>query len=177
MRSFGNATTWNKPFEVFFRKFVQEANLAVFDNGQRNQVLNVDALHVDENCDLVYFDPPYVSDRGTGTDYFGFYQFLEGLAAYDDWPGRIDYKTKHLAIPGPPTPWTRPKEIAAAFDAVLRRYAEKILVISYRDDGIPSIETLSATLRELGKIVTIYRLPQKYVLSTRATHEVLIVAR
>jgi len=176
-RSFGNATTWNKPFDVFFRKFVREANNAIFNNGRENMALNVDALEVNEDCDLVYIDPPYVSDKGTATDYFGFYQFLEGLAQYEDWPDRIDTTTKHLAIPSPATPWVRPKEVASAFDAVLRRHAEKTMVISYRDDGIPSVDTLSATLRELGKTVAVHRLPQKYVLSTRATHEVLIVAR
>jgi len=176
-RSFGNATTWNKPFEAFFKKFVREANEAIFDNGRKNLAVNLDALHVDEDCDLVYIDPPYVSDKGTATDYFAFYQFLEGLAAYEDWSPRIDRTTKHLAIPSPATPWVRPKEVSAAFDAVLKRYAEKILVISYRDDGIPSIEALCATLGELGKTVAVHRIPQKYVLSTRATHEVLIVAK
>ncbi|MHB8197787.1 MAG: DNA adenine methylase [Vulcanimicrobiaceae bacterium] len=175
-RSFGNATTWNRPFESFFRKFVREANGAIFDNGHANHALNVDALQVNEQCDLIYIDPPYVSDKRTATDYFGFYQFLEGLAAYEDWPERIDTATKHLAIPSPATPWIRPTEIAAAFDTVLRNYAHKILVISYRDDGIPSVDALSATLRHLGKSLAIHRVPQKYVLSTRATHEVLIVA-
>jgi len=32
-RSFGNKTTWDKPFEEWFRVFVEEADRAVFDNG------------------------------------------------------------------------------------------------------------------------------------------------
>jgi adenine-specific DNA methylase len=175
-RSFGNKTTWNRPFEVLFKRFVREANRAIFCNDRRNIALNAEALLVDADCDLVYIDPPYVSNKGTATDYFAFYQFLEGLASYSDWPNRIDYGTKHLAIPSPATPWIRPKEVTPAFRSVLRRYADKILVISYRDDGIPSIDTLVDMLRELGKVVAIHRVPQKYVLSKRATHEVLLVA-
>jgi adenine-specific DNA-methyltransferase len=176
-RSFGNKTTWNKPFETFFRKFVREANRAVFDNAQHNIALNSEALDVDTaDCDLVYIDPPYVPDGGSATDYFAFYQFLEGLADYENWPARIDRTTKHLAIPSPTTPWVRRKEVVAAFDAVLEKCCQKKIVISYRDDGIPSIEVLTHKLMALGKKPTIHRLPQKYVLSTRSTHEVLIVA-
>ncbi len=36
-RSFGNKTSWDKPFEQWFRQFVAEANLAVFDNGRHDK--------------------------------------------------------------------------------------------------------------------------------------------
>jgi DNA adenine methylase/adenine-specific DNA-methyltransferase len=174
-RSFGNAATWNKPFEHFFRKFVREANHAIFDNGRQNRALNLDALDVGEVCDLIYMDPPYVSDKGTSTDYFGFYQFLEGLAEYEAWAGRIDRSSKNLAIPSPQTPWVRKNEISAAFLALIEKYANRTIVISYRDDGIPSTDDLSSMLRSTGKNVEVHRVPQQYVLSTRTTHEVLIV--
>ena len=45
-RSFGNKATWDKPFDEWFRLFVQEANHAVFDNGQINHALNLDACEV-----------------------------------------------------------------------------------------------------------------------------------
>jgi adenine-specific DNA-methyltransferase len=175
-RSFGNKTTWNKPFETFFRKFVREANSAVFDNSRNNIALNLEALEVDAECDLVYIDPPYVPDGGSATDYFAFYQFLEGLADYANWPARIDRMTKHLAIPSPATPWVRRKEVAGAFDAILEKHRDQKIVISYRDDGVPCIQALTSKLVALGKKPVIHRLPQKYVLSTRSTHEVLIVA-
>ena len=176
-RSFGNATTWDKPFEIFFRRYAHEANRAIFDNHQVNEVYCGDALDlVGRDCDLVYLDTPYVSDKGTSTDYFGFYQFLEGVADYENWASRIDLNSKHKAIPSPLTPWNRPKEITSAFITLLEKYAEKVVLISYRDDGIPSIDDLVEMLQKLKKQVAVHRLPQKYVLSTRATHEVLIVA-
>ena len=176
-RSFGNATTWEKSFEVFFRRFAGEANRAIFDNHKQNDVYCGDALDLhNRDCDLVYLDTPYVSDKGASTDYFGFYQFLEGLADYENWESRIELNSKHKAIPSPLTPWNRPKDITQAFNTLLEKYAEKIILVSYRDDGIPSIEDLVEMLRNLKKQVTVHRLPQKYVLSTRATQEVLIVA-
>ena len=58
-RSFGNKTTWDKPFEEWFQIFVEEANRAVFDNGQSNRALNCDAAEVQGEYDLVYIDKPY----------------------------------------------------------------------------------------------------------------------
>lgn len=60
-RSFGNKTTWDTPFETHFRAFVEEANNAVFDNGQRNMALNLNAAETPTGFDLVYLDPPYLN--------------------------------------------------------------------------------------------------------------------
>jgi adenine-specific DNA-methyltransferase len=72
-RSFGNKTSWDRPFTAWFCDFVTEANQAVFDNGRINQALNVDALEVSGTYDLVYIDTPYISERGEGVDYRDFY--------------------------------------------------------------------------------------------------------
>ena len=71
-RSFGNKTTWDKPFEEWFRVFIKEANLAVFDNGQSNKALNMDATEVPDDYDLVYIDTPYISRQGMVVDYRDF---------------------------------------------------------------------------------------------------------
>ena len=39
-RSFGNKKTWDTSFETHFRKFVDEANNAIFDNGQKCSSIN-----------------------------------------------------------------------------------------------------------------------------------------
>ena len=39
-RSFGNKKTWDTSFEDHFRKFVEEGNNAVFDNGKKNKVFS-----------------------------------------------------------------------------------------------------------------------------------------
>jgi adenine-specific DNA methylase len=94
-RSFGNKKTWDKPFEELFIKFVNEANNAVFSNSYINRSMNCDALTIKNGFDLVYIDTPYISNKGTHVDYYGFYHFLEGLTFYDSWERYIDYRSKH----------------------------------------------------------------------------------
>jgi adenine-specific DNA methylase len=90
-RSFGNKTTWERPFSELFRKFVNEYNNAVFLNGKDNRVIGgYDALLAPNSVDLVYLDPPYFSGDDSETNYLVFYHFLEGLANYKKWPQMIN---------------------------------------------------------------------------------------
>ncbi|MBN1680118.1 MAG: DNA adenine methylase [Anaerolineae bacterium] len=175
-RSFGNKTTWDTPFETHFRAFVAEANAAVCDNGRDNAALCGDALDAPTNVDLVYIDPPYVSGKGTGVDYYAFYHFLEGLADYANWRQRIDYSTKHRQMQRQPSPWTCADQVTDAFEAVIARYRDSILVISYRGDGIPARDTLVDLLRQYKGDVFEAGMAQHYVLSKRASRELLLIA-
>lgn len=101
-RNFGNKKTWDTPFEEHFKKFVEEANNAVFNNKECISI-NYDALELPEdkyNIDLVYIDSPYISGKGVGTDYVDFYHFLEGMINYDIWDEMILTKFKHKPIVG-----------------------------------------------------------------------------
>jgi len=89
-RSFGNKTTWDTPFTTHYKNFIEEANNAVFSNGKINISLNSNIFDLPNNYDLVYFDTPYISDKGVGVDYLDFYHFLEGIVNYDNWPNLID---------------------------------------------------------------------------------------
>ncbi len=53
-RSFGNKTTWDTPFDNWFRVFAAEANRSVFSNGWRHHACNCDATSVPGDYDLVY---------------------------------------------------------------------------------------------------------------------------
>ena len=57
-RSFGNKTTWDRPFDEWFCSFVEEANQAVFSNSQTNRAINLDAVAISGGYDLVYIDTP-----------------------------------------------------------------------------------------------------------------------
>ena len=146
---------------------MQEANQAIFDNGQRNHALNLDAADVPGEYDLVYIDPPYISKRGVAVDYLDFYHFLEGLTAYDEWHEHIDYKSKHRRLRPRPSEWTNKNQIHIAFDHLFRRYKESIIVVSYRSDGIPPESTLVSLLKHYKRNVRVEHFGQyKYVLST-----------
>lgn len=168
-RSFGNKTTWDKPFEAWFVEFVAQANGAVFDNGRSNRALNHEAVDAPGQYDLVYIDTPYISKSGTAVDYRDFYHFLEGLTMYDDWAQQVDYGSKHRRLQRRPSKWTDKKQIHAAFDRLFRRYQDSILVVSYRSDGIPAEEELVTILKRYKKHVEVEHFGQyRYVLSTNS---------
>lgn len=178
-RSFGNKTTWDRPFEEWFCDFIKEANEAVFNNSQQNQALNLDAIEVSGKYDLVYIDTPYISKSAVAVDYLGFYHFLEALTMYDEWDKYIDRCSKHLRLKRQPSEWTDKKRICSAFDNLFKRYQESIVVVSYRSDGIPSESELVSLLEKYKKDIRIEHFGQyKYVLSTNSkSEEILLIGK
>lgn len=176
-RSFGNKKTWDTPFEVHFRKFVEEANNSIFDNGEICRSINQNVFDVETNYDFVYIDTPYLNEKGIGVDYADFYHFLNGLVDYDNWDDRIDYKSKHFRLFRQPNVWNDSETIHQAFEKLFAQFRHSTMAISYRSNGIPTIDELVAILERLGKKVRIHQSNNmKYVLSTKESHEVLIVA-
>lgn len=113
-----------------------------------------------------------------GTDYLGFYHFLEGLVNYDNWQQMIDVKTKHKRLKGNTTTWTDKKLIYSAFDKLFNKFKDSILVVSYRADGIPTIEELINLLKKYKQDVReIERKKYKYALSTNHSEEALIIGK
>ena len=176
-RSFGNKTTWDKSFEYWFRIFVEEANRAVFDNGQPNQALNGEAADLPGHYELVYIDPPYISKGGVAVDYLHFYHFLEGLANYERWGQALDLQSKHRRLKHRPNPWMDKRHIYAAFESLCRRYQDSIMVISYRSDGIPTEAELVALLKQYKREVRVEHFGlYKYALSKNSkSKEILLI--
>jgi adenine-specific DNA-methyltransferase len=177
-RSFGNKTTWDTPFEVWFRHFVAEANDSIFSNGQHNVAMNYDAFEIPGQYDLVYIDTPYISAKGVGVDYLHFYHFLEGVVDYDHWAHRIDYRSKHRKLKQKKSVWTDKNRIHDAFDRLFEKFQDSILVVSYRDQGIPSPDELLTLLRKhKGEVVEVNGTDYKYVLSNGNSRELLFIAQ
>ncbi|MCD4737883.1 MAG: DNA adenine methylase [Anaerolineae bacterium] len=174
-RSFGNKTSWDRPFPSWFQEIIAEANQAVFDNGQANHALNMDALDIPNEYDLVYIDTPYISARGAGVDYRDFYHFLEGLTNYKQWETQIDHQSKHRRLKRQPCIWTNREQIYAAFERLFAHYQESILVVSYRSDGIPTAEELRGLLRKYKSQVRVVQSGRyKYALSDQQNSEELL---
>lgn len=175
-RSFGNKTTWDKPFKEHFLNFAKEANQAVFDNGKRNIALNQDAFDFNKKADLIYIDTPYISSGGIGVNYIDFYHFLEGLCDYNNWINHIDFNSKHRKFKNKKSIWTDRNLIYNAFDRVFEKFQNNILVVSYRSDGIPSIEEIVSLLKKYKKNISIKQRAYKYALNHHKTYEVLFIA-
>ena len=175
-RSFGNKASWDAPFETHFRKFADEANRAVTTSLLPNQSISFDALAIPGQYDLIYVDSPYIAKSGIGVDYQDFYHFLEGLTRYEEWPQLIDHKSKHLRMIKQPSPWSCRIEIVKAFTTLFERHRASKIVVSYRSDGIPSIEELVVLLKKFkAKVEVAATAGYQYALSTRRCQEVLLV--
>ncbi len=168
-RSFGNKKTWDTPFEQLFSRAVREGNQAIFDNQRINQAFNYPILNFpvpDEGYDLVYIDPPYVSSQGVGIDYHDFYHFLEGICNYDCWENMIDYRSKHRRLKIIPNGWASPKKVSHEFEKTIEKFQDYKIVISYRDPGIPNIDTISEILLSYGKKIMVQTKDYKYALTS-----------
>ncbi len=177
-RSFGNKTTWERPFAELLPRFATEASSAVFRGMQPCRALAGDALQVPGEFDLVYLDPPYVPVSTDGPDYLAYYHFLEGLCDPAGWPARVDRETRNRRLCDVPSPWRRRQRIRELLRALYRRHPRAILALSYRSDGVPSPEELEVDLRAERGEVTVYDAGSyRYVLSTnRRSRELLFVA-
>ena len=176
-RSFGNKTTWDKSFEHYFKKFVHQINHAVFDNNKICEAFQRDALDFKNDFDLVYIDTPYVSDKGVGVDYSQFYHFLEGVCDYYNWEHKIDYSKKHHPLFSQYNRWVDKNRIDSAFLDLISHYRNSHLVISYRSDGIPSVNDLIKIVKQFKKNYKLVTFKNyKYVLSTNnKSDEILII--
>lgn len=178
-RSFGNKTSWDRPFSEWFKIFAEEANNAVFDNSKNNISLNLNAKQLDSNYDLVYLDTPYISNSGSTTDYRDFYHFLEGLTIYDKWIPNIDLKSKHKRLIQVKSEWTNKNKIHESFDEIFNKFKDSIIVVSYRSDGIPSIDQITELLKKYKEKVEVrYFGNYKYALSKNTkSEEVIFIAQ
>jgi adenine-specific DNA methylase len=177
-RSFGNKVTWDTPFESHFRNFINEGNNAVFSNYENNISINKDISQINENFDLVYIDSPYVSENGIGVDYLEFYHFLEGIVNYENWQKLIDFNSKHRRLKLNGSDWNKKEKIKFSFENLIGKFKDSIIVISYRSDGIPSVEELKNILISNGKNVIISESKEmKYALSNKKSSEILIIAK
>ena len=126
---------------------------------------------------MVYIDTPYISQSGAGVNYLDFYHFLEGLTDYNSWDKKIDETSKHKKMKSQYSVWNDKDKIEEAFDKLFAKFQNSILIISYRNDGIPPIEKLSELLSKYKKNIDVKQLDYKYVLSAKASKEILIIAQ
>ena len=90
----------------------------------------------------------------------------------------IDYRTKHRRLKGNGCVWVDKNRIYSAYDRLFEKFSDSILVVSYRSDGIPSIEELENLLKKYKPTVEeIKRKNYKYVLSANHSEEALLIGK
>ena len=90
----------------------------------------------------------------------------------------LDWKSKHRRIKHEKYVWNDKYKIYRAFDRLFKKFADSILVVSYRSDGIPSDTDLMSLLKKYkNKVIELNRKNYKYVLSNNGeSQELLFVA-
>lgn len=73
--------------------------------------------------------------------------------------------------------WCDKKRITGAFERLFNEYKDSIIVISYRDNGIPSVAELEEMLRNTKDSVETKKIDYKYVLSTEQSKEILLIGK
>lgn len=181
-RSFGNATTWAKPIAEHAQKAIDELLDAPFhSSGKGHEIINMNVAHLESlprrKADLVYVDPPYIAANGKAIDYADFYHFLEGLIDYSLFAGG-ESEWAHRPIFRAPTRWVSRDLAVKELQDVANAWPEATIVMSYRDDGIPSAAELRQCLSVQNRKVSLQHLgTYKYALSHSVTsREILLTA-
>ncbi len=175
-RSFGNKTTWDRPFPEHFRRFVNEANAYALGPEVMPALPIVgDPIDVAGDYDLVYLDPPYINSRGIGTPYDEYYGFFDIL--WDpDLMRQIDRSRPHKPLLRQRSQWEQPTVIFEAFRKIIETHSGTTIAISYRTDGIPTVSQLEQLLSQRCATVEVLMTPIQYALSKRkSSKEVLII--
>lgn len=185
-RNFGNKATWEKPFQNHMISFVDQINSAIFNNNASCIALNDSVYEIDcPDADCIYFDPPYYNSKSTNetSNYFRCYHFLEGIARYTEWETLINRQATNKGFKVDETLKHFSKQnIEGSFEQLFNTYINKTIILSYKSGGKPSIETLEAMLRKMGKKVYTKTIDYSYALNRDGkkgtpTVEALIIAK
>ncbi len=147
--NFGNKKTWERSFEELFERFIKELDQFCFGNGRDNKSVNFSALSCGHNADLVYIDPPYFT-KGSSTSYHSKYHFLEGLAHYDIMDNFINYSKKnHEVTINKSKEFESKTRFLGDLETLIRKHQTSHILISYRNNGVPSISEISDLLTKV----------------------------
>lgn len=180
-RSFGNKTTWDTDFNTLFVRFHNEISQKIVSNGLKNKAICNDIMKIkDKNFDLVYLDPPYTRPgEKSPKDYRSLYHFLEGMVDYDNWPQKIEWKTRNRNLIKEKTEWDK-NSLEENFDHLFRKFQSSTIVMSYGKPGNPSIRQIKELLLQYKSEVRVMKREYKYKLSRRNGDkmcEVLVIAK
>lgn len=180
-RSFGNKTTWDRPFILHMFKFRKEL-ITLYKQKNNINIGNINIINLsydtipDEillNIDTIYIDPPYFKKNSKDSQYFDNYHFLEGFIS-DLWSDNIDFSTKHLKLKTSDEYVI--EDANKMFDNIINKYSNKNLVISYNTKSYPSISDIEIKLKKIYTKVIIEYIDYNYALSKTKSQEVLILA-
>jgi len=181
-RSFGNARTWERPFDELIETAFDELVARAPALCPSATVLSAtSADEINPGYDLVYIDPPYVTGNGSRNrdDYWRRYHFLEGLSRYPEWEGLIDPTS---AIRLPPTPqwmldWGRHDRFRERLFSLVDKHRGSIVALSYVTDAFPDEAVIKIFFEQKFAAVSVHTKPLSHALSISHKRELLFIGR
>ena len=181
-RSFGNFTTWEKPFTEHMLDAYDELVRVEKRYVKPAQILAPQsAEYLPNNFDLVYIDPPYVSlsNKNNRDEYWRKYHFLEGLATYQTWAecALENNNIKSLPQPNYFAEWSSKKTFKEKLFSLIQKHKNSIVVLSYVTDAHPSESEISDYFNTTFTATSVHSRDYNHALSKKKKREILFVGR
>lgn len=170
-RSFGNKTTWDRHFALHFETARRQANAAVLETKKQHKTTALDFRYVKPGYDLVYLDPPYLTNKGTPVDYLDFYHFLEGLTHYTNWTSKLSRQHKHKPLRDADDSWSSAERTLESLSLILEIHCQSIIVLSYRTCDKLKFARIQKIFAYHGRSTQVISRSYQYALSTRLKNE------
>jgi DNA adenine methylase len=149
-----------KSIETHFLESIAIFNKAVFDNGFSNVSYNQKAEEFYAKTDLVYFDPPYYTPN-SDNDYLRRYHFIEGLVK--NWDGVvIQESSKVKKFKSDKSPFSKKETAYTAFEDLIQKFQDSIIVISYSSNCFPTKEELTNIISKYKKDIIVHEIDLTY---------------
>ncbi|MBL6986562.1 MAG: DNA adenine methylase [Methylobacter sp.] len=177
-RSFGNWVTWEKTFSDLMKGSFQDIQEAI---KPAKQIINIlphgDIARLDPGYDLVYLDPPYVSQSGSNEDYLKRYHFLEGLSDYNEWYRSINQSSSIKAFKqiSHISEWQNKREFRGRLFDVINKHNQSIVVLSYLAEAYPSEKEITEHFRKNFRHVHVLKKDFRYALAKDKKIELLFI--
>lgn len=143
-----------------FLDHINNLNNAVFDNKNTCLSHNESTESLAIQSDLVYLDPPYFTPN-SDNDYVRRYHFVEGLVK--NWNGlTIQSHTKTKKFKSYSSPFSKRKQAYEAFELLIEKFADSIIVISYSSNSEPTKEELIEMLSRFKENVVVHEIDHLY---------------
>jgi adenine-specific DNA-methyltransferase len=179
-RSFGNLTTWERPFADHILQAFDELHRRAHAPSPAATILKAgNADDVPEGYDLIYVDPPYVGweDRRNRDDYWRRYHFLEGLAHYPDWEKMID-PLSVIRMPQAPAwmvEWSRRATFQDRLFTLVKKHRRSIVALSYVAGANPHERVIKTFFDQTFSRVSVHSRAHSHCLSRSVKRELLFI--
>ncbi|MDD5300539.1 MAG: hypothetical protein PHD65_08595 [Gallionella sp.] len=177
-RSFGNLVTWETPFPVLMKAALPDViKISKLATQPVTILPHGDIGRLNAGYDLVYLDPPYVSESKTSDDYLRRYHFLEGLSSYADWEDGL-HNTSYIKSLQPRqyiSEWQDKHTFRERLFDVISAHNQSIVALSYLAGAYPSEEEIADHFRQNFQHVSVLRKDFCHALAKEKKVELLFI--